>query len=205
MSIHLIKAQDTLFIFTKHDCSVCKQTKQVLTARGISFAEKAVETTSNASEMLNKLAASGYKGSIYMPVIYMGKKLMHPSYSTDSGLVTLEINAVADSIMRNYQRGKIAKVNMPLTTDPTHSSTASADCEHASGTIYLIAANYPNEKEAVNAVQILVKNGYPKAGFVHDKGIFKVYLTLFADFKSASEQLAVEKFKFTDAYLYTAN
>jgi glutaredoxin len=195
------QAQDTLYIYTKHDCSVCNQTKQVLSARGVSYFEKNVATSANASEMLSKLASSGFKSSIYMPVIYVGKKLMHPAYSTDSGLVNVEINTVVDSLVRKYRRGEIAKVNMPLAAEPSHNSTASADCEHTTGAVYLIVANYPVEKEAVGAVQILIKNGYPNAGFVNDSGVFRVYLALYPDFSTASSHLTIEKFKFTDAYL----
>jgi len=207
VSIHLIRAQDTLFLYTKHDCSVCKQTKQALTARGISFAEKVVETSANATEMLKKLTISGYKGNIYMPVIYKGKKLMHPAFSTDSGLVTLEINAVADSIIHAYRKGEIATIYKTSVAELSKNSTenSTSDCEHITGTLYLIAADYQHQQEAIKAVQILVKNGYPNAGFIHENGIYKVYLSVFTDFKAASEQLAIEKFKFTDAYLHTAN
>lgn len=202
----LAQAQDTLYIFTKHDCSVCKQTKQVLSAKGVTYLEKDVAIPTNASQMLSKLAISGFKSSIYMPVIYVGKKLMHPAYSTDSGLVNVEINVVADSILRKYRRGEIAKVNMPTTTQATAKPVldGTTDCEHTTGAVYLIAANYPVEKEAVGAVQILIKNGYPNAGFVHDSGVFRVYLALYPDFSTASSQLSIEKFKFTDAYLFVA-
>jgi glutaredoxin len=207
VSIHLIQAQDTLFIFTKHDCSVCNQTKQVLSARGVSYLEKNVATPANASKMLSKLAGSGFKGSIYMPVIYMGKKLMHPAYSTDSGLVNVEINAVVDSLVRNYRRGKIAKVDIITKTEIVKNTdqNTTADCEHTTGAVYLIVANYPAEKEAIGAVQILIKNGYTKAGFVFVGEIYRVYLDSYPDFKTASIQLSVEKFKFTDAYLQPVN
>jgi hypothetical protein len=156
--------------------------------------------------MLSKLAVSGYKSSIYMPVIYVGKKLMHPAYSTDSGLVNLEINNVVDSIVRKYRSGQIVKVDIATQTktlNKTYQNTI-ADCEHTSGTIYLIAANYAVEKEAVGAVQILIKNGYPNAGFIHDSAVFRVYLALYSDFSTASSQLTAEKFKFTDAYLFVS-
>jgi len=196
------QVKDTLFVYTKHDCSVCKQTKQVLQSRGVSFFEKDVASTINASEMLNKLAASGYKGSIYMPVMYIGKKLMHPAYSTDSGLINLDINIVIDSIVRKHLKAEIAKVTMTTKVPVATNSTSDvSDCEHTSGAVYLVVANYPVEREAVNAVQLLIKNGYPNAGFVHVKGIFKVYSALFPDYNSASAQLPIERFKFTDAYL----
>lgn len=201
--LQFVQAQDTIFIFTKHDCSVCKQTKQVLTSRGVTFLEKEVETAVNASEMLSKLAFSGFKGSIYMPVIYSGKKLLHPAYSTDSGLVSVDINVVADTLVRRYRRGEIAKINMPVTAleaKPQVGNTT--ECEHTTGTVYLVAANYPVEKEALGAVQILLKNGYPNAGFLLANNIFRVYLASYPDFSTASSQLTIEKFKFTDAYLF---
>jgi glutaredoxin len=197
------QAQDTLYIYTKHDCSVCNQTKQVLSARGVSYFEKNVATPANASEMLSKLAVSGFKSSIYMPVVYVGKKLMHPSYYTDSGLVNIEINTVVDSLIRKYRRGEIAKVNIITKTETVNKTgqNTTADCEHTTGAVYLIVANYPIEKEAVGAVQILIKNGYPNAGFVNDSGVFRVYIALYPDFSTASSHLNIEKFKFTDAYL----
>ncbi len=201
----ITQAQDTLFIYTKHDCSVCKQTKQALAVRKISFAEKVVEIPVYATEMLNKLAISEFKGNIYMPVIYLGKKLMHPAYMTDSGLVAVDINSVVDSIIRKYRRNEIANVKMPSPTESTNNTTlsSSADCEHNTGSVYLVAANYQTEKEAINAVQILIKNNYSNAGFIHHSGIFRVYLALYHDFQTASSQLTIEKFKFTDAYLFT--
>ncbi len=199
------KAQDTLYIYTKHDCSVCNQTKKVLSARGVSYFEKDVAIPVNASEMLSKLAFSGFKGNIYMPVIYVGKKLLHPAYSSHSGLKNIDINAVADSIVRKYHRGEISKVNITTKTETINDTNQSsnADCEHTSGAVYLVAANYPVEKEAIGAVQILIKNGYSNAGFISDSGVFRVYLALYTDFSIASSNLAVEKFKFTDAYLFT--
>ena len=207
LSLHIIQAQDTLYIYTKHDCSVCSQTKKVLTSRGVSYIEKDVATPANASEMLSKLAGSGFKSSIYMPVIYRGKKLMHPSYSTDSGLVNIEINAVVDSLVLKYRRGEIAKVNIINKTETVNKTgqNTTADCEHTTGAVYLIAANYPVEKEAVGAVQILIKNGYTNAGFVCIGKVYSVYLDVYPDFKTASAQLTVEKFKFTDAYLQPVN
>ena len=200
------QAQDTLYIYTKHDCSVCNQTKQVLSARGVTYLEKDVAKPANASQMLSRLAFSGFKSSIYMPVIYVGKKLLHPAYSTDSGLVNVEINVVADSILRSYRRGEIAKVIMPVATQAIVKQVldGTADCEHTTGAVYVVAANYPLEKEAVGAVQILLKNGYPNAGFVYDGNVFRVYLALYPDFGTASTQLTIEKFKFTDAYLFVA-
>lgn len=204
LSLLHTQAQDTLFVYTKNDCSVCKQTKQALTAREISFVEKTVETSAFATEMLNKLAVSKFKGNIYLPVIYYGKKLMHPAYSTDSGLVFVEINSVVDSIICKYRRSEIANIKMPLSSESSinPTSSSSADCEHNTGSVYLIVANYPTEKEAINAVQILIKNSYSNAGFVHHSGIFRVYLALYPDFQTASSQLNIEKFKFTDAYLF---
>jgi len=203
----LLHAQDTLYVYTKHDCSVCNQTKKVLTARGVSYLEKDVATSTNATEMLSKLAISGFKSSIYMPVIYLGKKLMHPAYTVDSGLVNVEINAVVDSVVRKYRRGEIAKVEIRPKTETINKTDqkTTADCEHTTGAVYLIAVNYPVEKEALGAVQILIKNGYTNAGFVYVGKVFCVYLDIYPDFKTASAQLTVEKFKFTDAYLLPVN
>lgn len=194
-------------MYTKHDCSVCSQTKKVLAARGVSYSEKDVKTPSNASEMLRKLAFSGYKGSIYMPVIYLGKKLMHPAYSVDSGLVSVEINAVVDSVVRKYRKGEIAKVDISIKTETLNKTNQNSisDCEHTTGAVYLVVANYPVEKEAIGAVQILIKNGYTNAGFIYIGKVYSVYLDIYPDFKTASAQLTVEKFKFTGAYLQPVN
>lgn len=195
------QAKDTLFVYTKADCSVCNQTKQVLSARQISYFEKQVAVPSYASEMLTKLAKSGFKNSIYMPVIYLGNTLLHPAYATETGLQTLDINAVVDSILKINKQGEIVK--LANTTTPTQHVVlgTDSDCEQQTGAMYLVVANYPSEKEAVNAVQILIKNGFYKSGFVHSGVSFRVYTDVFPDFKSASAQLAVEKFRFTDAYL----
>lgn len=203
----LAKAQDTLYIYTKHDCSVCKQTKQVLSVRGINYFEKDVAIPSNASEMLSKLAVSGYKSSIYMPVIYLGKNILHPAYSSVSGLVNVEINAVVDSLVRKHLRGEILKLIISTNTETVDSTNQSsnADCEHTSGAVYLVAANYPVENEALNAVKILIKNGYTNAGFVYLGSVYRVYLDSYPDFKTASTQLSAEKLKFTDAYLLPVN
>jgi glutaredoxin len=204
MLLQLLQAHDTLFIYSKHNCSVCKQTKQVLLTRGISFVEKVVETPLNASEMLSKLALSGFKGTIYVPVIYVGKKLVYPAYTTNNGLVNLEINSVVDSLIHKFRSGEITIVDMSPITEKAikNESDESPDCEHTTGHVYLIAANYTVEKEAINAVQVLMKYGYTNAGFVYDNNVFRVYLELYRDFASASTQLAIEKFKFTDAYLF---
>ncbi|MFZ4583181.1 MAG: hypothetical protein ACOYM7_11080, partial [Paludibacter sp.] len=180
----------------------CKQTKQVLAARGISYIEKDVSAKSNASEMLSNLALSGFKSSIYMPVIYVAKKLKHPAYATQTELIDIEINAVVDSLTKQNRRGEIAHFIIPsLSSNLNASESISSDCEHTSGAVYLIAAKYPNEKEAVSAVQTLIKYAYPNAGFVLNNSAYCVYLNLYPNFETASTQLSIEKFKFTDAFL----
>lgn len=202
-----LHAQDTLYLYTKPDCSVCKQTKQVLYERNISFIEKDVTSKINATEMLSKLAHSGFKSSIYMPVIYIGKKLMHPAYVSEKGLLTLDINTVVDSIIKQSRQNKLVQVLMQKEQHKSNNvtTTSNSDCEHETNEILIIAANYPIEKEAIGAVQILIKNGYPNAGFISDHAIYRVYLNIYPNFKSASTQLSIEKFKFTDAYLFELN
>lgn len=118
----------------------------------------------------------------------------------------LGINAAVDTIIKRYRKGLIAKVKF---TTPAPIAKAAlntdGDCEHQSGEIYLVAATYPNEKEALNAVQILIKNGFYKAGFVYDKSVYRVYLDQFPNFKTASTELAIQKVRFNDAYLFQKN
>lgn len=201
------KAQDTLYLYTKQDCSVCKQTKQVLSARGITFVEKDLAVGAIGTEMLNKLAVSKFKSPIYLPVIYLGQKLFHPAFASQSGLVNIDINAAVDSIFHSFRNGLVAKINMPvsanqLKTEPTNTS---GNCEHTSGELFLIVASYPNEKEALNAVQILLKNGYTKSGFIFEQAKFRVYVDVFTDFTLASAQLSEHKIRFTDAFLMQKN
>jgi len=196
--------QDTLLLFTKPDCSNCKATKQALRQTGISFFEKSLDENENAKKMLQRLSAIGYKDKIYLPVIFLNNKLYHPAYSTDKGLITLELPLVVDSIKNKYLRGELHLVtsNQSNYTAPSNSSTNDSDCELKTTQIYLVCANYNSEKEAIEAMNKLISSGYTYAGIAFSQKQYRVYNKFFYDLNTADAELIQAKKIFSNAYLF---
>ena len=99
--------QDSLVLYTKPGCSTCHAVKQVLQQSGIYYIEKSLDKTEFASEMLHKLSATGYHNEISLPVIFLNNKLYHPAYVSDTGLVSIPISDVVDSIRNKFRRGEL--------------------------------------------------------------------------------------------------
>lgn len=203
LSFQFVFSQDTLYLYTKQDCSVCLQTKQVLKSRHISFVEFDLSNNENASKMINRLSNSNYKGSIHLPVIYFGNKLLHPAFESNKGLTVIEINAIMDSIAIKQKAGGIAYLNNQNASEINNSNKLNnaSDCEHNVSIIYLVVANYSTAKEAEKAVSTLKNFGYQNAGYFIDKKLNSVYVDFFNTYESASKQLIEQKLRFTDAYL----
>lgn len=196
--------RDTLLLFTKPDCSNCLSVKQVFRQSGISFIEKSLEDNENAKKMLQRLSELGYKDKIYLPVIFLKNKLYHPAYSTNTGLVALALPDVVDSIKKKYMRGELYLVesNQISSSVASNSSTNDSDCEVKTAPIYLICANYSTEKEALEAMNKLISNGYSYAGIAFSQKQYRVYNKFFFDRNTANTELLLAKKIFNNAYLF---
>lgn len=196
--------QDTLLLYTKAGCSNCQAVKQAFMQTGIPYLEQNLEDKAVASEMLHKMAAAGYKDKIYLPVIFLKNKLYHPAYSSNTGLVALALPFVVDSIKHKYLRGELHLVafgqsNTTLTSGVSANNT---DCELKTTPIYLICASYNTEKEALEAMNKLIANGYSYAGIALSQKQYRVYSKFFFDRNTANTELTQAKKTFSDAYLF---
>jgi|GEM_PF-1793602 len=196
--------QDTLLLYTKAGCSNCQAVKQAFLQTGIPYLEQNLENKAVASQMLHKMAAAGYKDKIFLPVVFLKNKLYHPAYSSDTGLVALALPFVVDSIKHKYLRGELhlfasSQTNASSASDITASD---ADCEIKTTPIYLICASYNSEKEALEAMNKLIANGYSYAGIALSQKQYRVYSKFFFDRNTANTELTQAKKTFSDAYLF---
>jgi len=200
---YAVQQQDTLLLFTKPGCSNCHATKQILTQSGISFIEKSLDKDANAAEMLSRMAAIGYKQSIYLPVIFLNNKLYHPAYKADTGLVALPLQDVVDTIRLKFQRGEL---NLPLldrskvTTQPEQ-AVAPSDCEVKTSPIYLICSVYEKEEDAKVLMNKLLTGGYPFAGMMYYQNQYRVFTKFYYDQAQADIELSALKKEYDKAYL----
>lgn len=196
--------QDSLFIYTKPGCSNCHSAKQALEQSGIPFIEKSLDNKENAAEMLHKISVAGFHDKIYLPVIFVNHKLYHPAYSTDTGLVSVPLSDVVDSIKNKYQRGELnlPAVSQPNTTPTAETVAASSDCEVKVPAIYLVCANYTTEAEALTVMNKLIKDGFIFAGIVNIQKQYKVFCKIFTNEPEATSGLTDIKNTYKDAYLY---
>lgn len=195
--------QDTLLLFTKPDCSNCQATKQQLLQSGINFIEKTLNESENAKIMLRKLSATGYKDKIYLPVMFLNNKLYHPAYQSDTGLVSLSLPTVIDSIKNKYRRGELHLATLKSTVQTTTSNQLQhdSDCEVKASPIYLICADFSIEDEAKEAMNKLINNGYSFAGIVYYKNLYRVYNKFFFDRILADSELIHTQETFKTSYL----
>ena len=200
---YAVQQQDTLLLFTKPGCSNCHATKQVLTQSGISFIEKSLDKDANAAEMLSRMAALGYKQSIYLPVIFLNNKLYHPAYQADTGLVALPLQDVVDTIRMKFQRGEL---NLPLMDKKKmlsmpEQAEATSDCEVKTSPIYLICSVYDKEDDAKVLMNKLLTGGYPFAGMMYYQNKYRVFTKFYYDQAQADSELAGIKKEYDKAYL----
>lgn len=204
LSLSYVYAQkDTLFLYTKPDCSNCQATKQVFKQLGIKYFEKDLNNSTNASEMLHKLALLGYKDKIFLPVIFLNKSIFHPAFNTKKGLVSINIEAAIDSMKIRYFKGDLQLYgNDPSMIENSNiQQTSTSDCELETKQYYLICANYNTEKEGAEAMKKLIANGYSYAGVIFIGNRYLVYNKFFLDKNIANQQLEETRKIFSSAYV----
>lgn len=195
--------RDTLELFTKIGCSNCQAAKQQLHQSGISFVEHGLADNENGRLMLQRLASAGYKDKIYLPVVFLNKRLMHPAFQSDTGLVSLPLPTVIDSVVLNFLRGKL---HFPVVNNVNQSQedlplVKESDCEVKTTPIYLICANHSTEKEAKLAMNQLINEGYAFAGIVYHQKLYRVYSKFFFDKEIANSELLAARKSSKIAYL----
>jgi len=200
----LYAVQDSLFLYTKPDCSNCRDTKQALNAAGINFIEKTLDNDKYAEEMLHQLSLAGYHKEIYLPVIFLNKQLLHPACKTESGLSQVSLQNVVDSLKKKYLKGELNPVAdiHPSGSSANYTSDQNSDCELKVPTIFLVCASYDSETEAKNEMNQLISNGYSYAGIIFYQNKYRVFSRFYTTRSMAENELASMKKIFKDSYLY---
>jgi glutaredoxin len=195
--------QDSLFLYTKPGCSNCHATKQIFNESGISYIEKSLDIDINAAEMLRKIAAAGYKKSIYLPVIFINDKLYHPAYKTDKGLVSLPLQDVVDTILGKFKKGELnlPAYNASKNRNEAQAAEVTSDCEVKTSPVYLICSTFEKEDDAKKLMNKLISEGYTYAGIVYSQKQFKVFSKFFYDQTQANADLKTMKKDYSKAYL----
>jgi len=195
--------QDSLLLFTKPGCSNCHDVKRILTKSGIYFTEKSLANEANAAEMLRKLAIAGFKRDIYLPVIFMNNKLYHPAYRNDTGLVSIPLQDVVDSIRIKHRKGQLNFA--PVAKEPVEAKVVVpepvSDCEVKVTPIYLVCAEFSAELDAKALMDKLILGGNSFAGMVSSQGKYKVFTKFLYNKSTAELELAELKKTYSNAYL----
>jgi glutaredoxin len=196
--------QDSLVLYTNPGCSNCKAVKQALQQSGIYYIEKSLEKNVFATEMLHKLSANGYHKEIYLPVILLNNKMYHPAYKSDTGLVSIPLQDVVDTLRNRFRRGElnVHGVNAAYSTNTTGSSSTNSDCQVKASPIYLVCSTFDTEAEAKAAMNKLISSGYTFAGIILYQNKFRVFSKFFYDQTSANSELNEMMKSFTNAYLF---
>lgn len=196
--------QDSLVLYTKPDCSNCRDTKQALNEAGINFIEKTLNNDKFADEMLHKLSTAGYHKEIYLPVIFLNKQLLHPAYKAANGLITLSLQNVVDSLKNKYWRGELYLVidNAPKISATENQSQNSSDCELKVPTIYLVCGSFNTETEAKNVMNQLISEEYSFAGMIFYQNQYRVFSKFYTTKMLAENDLIQLKKRFQNAYLF---
>jgi len=200
----LFAVQDSLFLYTKPDCSNCRDTKQGLNAAGINFIEKTLNNDKYADEMLHKLSIAGYHKEIYLPVIFLNKQLLYPAWKTESGLSQVSLQNVVDSLKKKYLNGELNPVADYLLSGSAddHTSGQSSDCELKVPTIFLVCGSYGTETEAKKEMNQLISNGYSYAGIIFYQNKYRVFSRFYTSKTLAEKDLELMKKIFQDSYLF---
>jgi len=191
---------DTLVLFTKPDCSNCNATKRQFSMNGVGYTEMNLNDDKNPPIMLKKLTEKGYKGKIYLPVMFLNGKLCHPAYENNKELKEIPIGDAVDSILLQKRQGVLhfaesAKKEV-TPTPPVHDD----DCEVKNKPIYIICYNYNNERDALETSAKLIKDGYIFSGVIFHENIYRVYCKLFLDSAMAETELTHIRQTFKEAY-----
>ncbi len=195
---------DSLVLYTKLGCSNCSATKQDFAQSGVNYIEKTLENKEYASEMLRKLSNYGYHKPIFLPVIFLNNKLYFPAYASDTGLVSLVLSDVVDSIRYKFRKGELNlyKDNLDTKLNLVNSLSTNSECELKIKPQYLICSTYNTEKEAKVEMNKLIFNGYNFAGILYNQKQFRVFSKIYYDIATANSDLNEIRKLYYKAYLY---
>lgn len=196
--------QDSLILYTKPDCSNCRDTKLVLNAAGINFIEKTLNNEKYAEEMLHQLSIAGFHKEIYLPVIFLNKQLLHPAWKSESGLVQISLQNVVDSLKKKFLNAEINPVAEVVNSDSNTNqpSDQNSDCELKVPTIFLVCGSYDTETEAKKEMNQLISDGYSYAGIIFYQNKYRVFSRFYSTKSMAENDLLIMKKIFQDSYLF---
>ncbi len=193
--------QDSLILYTKPDCSNCHAVKKVLNKSGIPFIEKTLSNDLNAAEMLKKLEISGFKGDIYLPVIYLNTNLCHPAYAVNNKLISLPIEDVIDTLRLKFYNKEINLSSTNQVKSEIVEPSGNSDCEMKVPLQYLICKIFDKEEDATKEMNSLINKGYIYAGYLRSKNKFSVFSKFSYDKSALETELNEIKKIYSDAYI----
>lgn len=192
---------DTLELYTKQGCGHCKWTKSMLTKNQIAYAEYDLADDMNADAMLKRLAATGYKSTINLPVIFLNDSLIHPT--TDS---TLSLQRIVNTLLLQQKNGNLhfAKSKLAIEQLANENLTAQDDCVLRKGEpqYVIIQYEFDDKQQASDKLKELHSQGYIFAGMVQFQAKYRIYSQIFTNEEEANAVLPDVQRKFPKAYIY---
>ena len=192
---------DTLELYTKQGCGHCRWTKETLVKNHIAFSNNDLADDINGDIMLKRLAAAKYKGTIYLPVIFLNDSLISPSMDT-----TLSLQKIVNTLLIKQKNGSLHFAKSELTLEQLNSNANEAhdDCTLRKGEpqYVIIQYEFTDKQQAADLLKELHRQGYMFAGMTFMQAKYKVYSQVFTTESEANAVLPAVQKKFPGAYVY---
>jgi len=198
-SLTALSAQsDTLFLYTKAACGHCRHVKTQLKNEGVPYFEFPLEKLENSIQMMKVVKRAGYRGTVYLPVIFINDSLLHPFKPDSTKDNSLQL-IVSDVIIHNKATPFV--IPSEQKAESKTEEVVNGDCEGKQPHIYLICKDFKNEKEAERFLSKLKKKGYNDAGILNYKNDYRVFSAVYFDTLEANKQLSVVRKKYPASYV----
>lgn len=202
-SLTIFAQNDTLELYTKQGCGLCKWTKTALTKNQIAYAEYDLANDLNVDAMLKRLSAKGYKSVINLPVIFLNDSLIHPTTDTSLSLQHIVNTILAKETIDILNFAK-SKNTVEQVLNSNANANAQDDCHLQKGEpqFVIIQYEFTEEQAALNLLNELHKQGYAYAGMVQSASKYRVFTQIFTSINEANAVLPDVQKKHKNAYVY---
>ena len=150
----VVKAQDSLVLFTNLGCTYCNQTKDALKSKGITWFEYNLKQEGVRSIMLEAFATHDYHGTIFLPVILYNDSILHPVKISQTEMDRGDLDVIVNYIDKSWS-GK--RSYTPIDS------------------VYVICKVFTDQESAKAFVLELREGGFSNSGFMHHNNKYRVY------------------------------
>lgn len=190
-------------LYTQAGCGNCAYLKTKLEECNISFVERALNSESNAAEMLRALNDLGFKGRILLPVVLFDGALYHPVMEINGEFMHVSLDAALESLSKAY--ATVEKDDFPedhVSISANYESGSGDDCLFMD-VFYVVCANFEDVNAAKKFARVLKMNGYPGSGYLYYNNRYRVYASTYYYGEEAEAALKDIKHNYRGSYVLT--